>query len=160
METDMLVKLYDLPNPSEAYHRVEQAGVTLHRAMALDRGKILRFVRETFGEAWESECSVTLTAQPSTCMIAVHQKQVVGFACYDATAKAFFGPTGVLESFRGKGIGTALLYRTLEAMREAGYGYAIIGWVTDALEFYRKTCGAVPIPDSFPGVYRNTVNQN
>ena len=89
METDLLVKLYDLPNPDEAYCRVKQKGVTIHRAMALDRSKILRFVRETFGEAWESECSVTLTAQPSTCMIAVYQKQVVGFACYDATAVSY-----------------------------------------------------------------------
>lgn len=162
MGTDMLVKLYDLPDSTAVNRQLEQEGITLHRAMALDRSKILRFVRESFpnGEGWANECSVTLTKQPSTCMIAVWQKQVVGFACYDATAKGFFGPTGVSEQLRGKGIGTALLYRALEAMREEGYGYAAIGWVTDAFEFYQKTCGAIPIPDSFPGVYRHMIEHN
>jgi hypothetical protein len=41
---------------------------------------------------------------------------------------------------------------SLTAMRDAGYGYAIIGGVGPA-EFYRRTVGAIKIPDSNPGIY-------
>ena len=160
MDADMLVKLYNLPDSTEIYKKVAEQGVTIHRAMAIDRDKILNFVAENFYPAWVNETTLALSSQPTTCYIAVKEGKVVGFACYDATAKDFFGPTGVTESLRGKGIGTALLYRTLEAMREDGYGYAIIGWVSEALEFYQKTCNAAIIPDSFPGVYAHMVERN
>jgi predicted GNAT family acetyltransferase len=45
----------------------------------------------------------------------------------DATMKGFFGPTGVDEAQRGKGIGEALLIATLKGMREAGHAYGVIG---------------------------------
>jgi hypothetical protein len=42
-------------------------------------------------------------------------------------------------------------------MRMKGYGYAIIGWA-DPAEFYRKTVGAIEIPDhrgtTQPGIYK------
>ena len=160
MAADYLVKLYDLPSSEEITRKMKKEGVTIHRAMGLDRTRILDFIRENFYDAWVDETTVALSQQPLTCFIAVKDKKVVGFACYDATAKGFFGPTGVQESMRGKGVGTALLYRTLEAMREAGYGYAVIGWVTDAVEFYLKALDAIEIPDSFPGVYKNMIEQN
>ena len=64
------------------------------------------------------------------------------FACFDSSAKGFFGPIGVLSEYRGKRVGQSLLLKTLYAMKEYGYGYAIIGWVSDAELFYRKTVGA------------------
>lgn len=64
----------------------------------------------------------------------------MGFTCYDTSAKGFFGAIGVLPSERGKNIGTLLLLRTSVAMRE--YGYAMIGWVNEAEQFYRKTIAA------------------
>ena len=45
-------------------------------------------------------------------------------------------------------------------MREAGYGYAVIGWVSDAVEFYRKSLEILEIPDSFPGIYCHMIDQN
>ena len=42
-------------------------------------------------------------------------------------------------------------------MRDAGYGYAVIGWVGDAANFYRKTVGAQFIPGGEP---ENTVYAN
>ena len=49
------------------------------------------------------------------------------------------------------------ILRALEHMRDAGYGYAIIGWVSDAADFYRKTVGAQFIPGGEP---ENTVYAN
>ena len=82
----------------------------------------------------------------------VKEGEILGFACHDATTKAFFGPTGVLESARGQGIGEAMLIATLRGMREAGYGYAIIG-AAGPVAFYQKRLDAIEIPKSKPGVY-------
>lgn len=49
----------------------------------------------------------------------------------------FFGPTKVLESYQGKGIGKALLLRSLHALKDEGYIYAIIGGIGPA-RFYEK----------------------
>lgn len=91
---------------------------------------------------------------PITCYIATRGKQILGYACYNATAPDFFGPTAVAEAERGKGIGRALLLRSLASLREEGYGYAIIGGVGPAA-FYEKTVGATLITGSTPGVYRD-----
>jgi GNAT superfamily N-acetyltransferase len=88
----------------------------------------------------------------------VENEQMLGFGCYEATCKDFFGPTGVLESTRGRGIGKALLIACLHALREMGYGYAVIGGAGPT-QFYEKTVGAVIIPDSTPGVYRGLLKR-
>jgi len=42
-------------------------------------------------------------------------------------------------------------------MKDAGYGYAVIGWVDDAVGFYNKCIKHTKIPDSEPEntIYRN-----
>ena len=90
---------------------------------------------------------------PVSCFIAVKDGALVGFACHEATAKGFFGPTGVDDSCRGKGIGQALLVRTLLDMREQGYAYAVIGGAGPT-GFYERTVGATAIAGSVPGIYR------
>ena len=89
---------------------------------------------------------------PPTLFVAQRGDTIVGFACYDTTAKGFFGPTGVDETERGKGIGEALLMLTLRALRESGYGYAIIG-DPGPVGFYKRRLDAFEIPGSKPGVY-------
>ncbi|MFZ9935999.1 MAG: GNAT family N-acetyltransferase [Luteolibacter sp.] len=148
---DMLVRLYDLPDSTELYARVAAAGVSLRRARAFEKHTVAAFAR-TFSEKWASEVEVALTRQPAACFIATRDRQILGFACYDTTMRGFFGPTGVAESARGLGLGKALLMRSLEALRETGYAYAIIGGVGPR-EFYEKACGAIEIPGSDPGIY-------
>ena len=62
------------------------------------------------------------------------------------------------ESLRGRGIGKGLLLASLEAMRQEGYGYAVIGGVGPK-DFYAKVAGAVEIPDSTPGIYRDLLKE-
>jgi GNAT superfamily N-acetyltransferase len=148
----MLVRLYDLPEPSARIAALHQAGVDVRRALAPERHVVVSWVRQQFGEGWASECEVSFARLPISCFRAQRGQDVLGFACYDATAKAFFGPTGVLETERRQGIGTALLLAALQAMAAEGYAYAIIGGAGPA-EFYAKTVGAVPIAGSTPGIY-------
>jgi hypothetical protein len=100
-----------------------------------------------------SEVTVAMAHQPPGCLIAVINGRLAGFACYDATARGFFGPTGVAEASRGKGIGLALLFHTLQAMKAQGYAYAIIG-AAGPHEFYASAVGAVPIESDREDIYR------
>ena len=149
---DMLVRLYDLPESAGLYAEVASKGVTLRRARAFEKHTVAAFAREHFSEKWVSEVEVALTRQPVACFIATRDKQILGFACFDTTQRGFFGPTGVLESARGLGLGKALLLKSLEALREIGYAYAIIGGVGPR-EFYAKACGAIESPGSDPGTH-------
>ena len=150
---DMLVKLYDLPDSRTASAKLREEGIELRRALAPEKHKVIAWVRQTFSEAWASEADVAFARQPVSCFIAIDRRKIVGFACHDATCRNFFGPTGVEAVGRNKGIGAALLFACLEDMRQAGYGYAIIGGVGPA-EFYAKTVGAIAIEGSAPGIYR------
>ena len=85
-----------------------------------------------------------------------NEKKILGFAGYDCTYKDFFGPTGVDETQRGKGIGGALFLRCMEAMRDEGYGYAIIG-SAGPVDFYNKMSGAIVIENSSPGIYKELI---
>jgi GNAT superfamily N-acetyltransferase len=150
---DMLVKLYALPDAHAAYQRVLQAGITLRPALAPEKHKVIAWIRKQFSEAWASEAEVAFSRQPVSCFIAIRSGQIVGFACHDATCPNFFGPTGVEPGSRKSGIGAALLFACLEAMKAQGFGYAIIGGVGPAA-FYAKTVGAIAIEGSEPGIYR------
>ncbi|MDT3376314.1 GNAT family N-acetyltransferase [Labrys neptuniae] len=149
---DLLVKLYDLAPNKALDARLEDADVTLRRALPPELAAITEWIRRHFTAGWASEATVALCRQPVSCFIAVRHGQLLGFACYDATARGFFGPTGVDEAERGRGIGHALLLACLNDMRAQGYAYAAIGDV-GPVEFYARTVGATPIADSTPGIF-------
>ena len=151
---DMIVGLAHLPEVPVL------EGVKIKRAFVGDKTKILEFIREHFSEGWVCEAEHALLDTPPKCFIATENGKVIGFACYDSSARGFFGPIGIDPSRRGKDIGKALLIRTLNAMREFGYAYGIIGWVGSAENFYRKTVGAEFIKGGNPenSVYSNMIS--
>jgi len=99
---------------------------------------------------------VAISNKPGSCFVAIRESTIIGFACYDATALGFFGPIGVAASCRGKASGKALLKACLLDMKLKGYGYAIVGDVNDP-GYYQKAVGAIEIPDSSPGIYKNRI---
>lgn len=155
---DMLVKLYDLPDNGALLQELQEKGIRIIRAMAPNKIKVMNFVKSTFGDYWASECDVAFSNNPISCIIAVNKdKEVVGFACYETTCKAFFGPTGVLEQYRGLKIGKALLISALQGLKEMGYAYAIIGGPEEAIGFYEKSVNATVIPGSYPSIYKDMI---
>ena len=87
---------------------------------------------------------VAYSREPVSAFVAACAGHIVGFACYDIAYLDYFGPMGVREAERGRGIGARLVVATLTDMAERGYAYAVIGDVGPT-EFYAKVCGAVVI---------------
>jgi hypothetical protein len=145
---DMLVNLLKLPS----LDRLHDDSVNIRRAQPFEITPVRDFIKENFSVAWADEISVGFANKPVSVVIATRAGKVIGFAGYECTRKSFFGPTGVIETERGIGIGTALLIASLWGLRELGYVYAIIG-SAGPTDFYERVVGAVVIPDSEPGIY-------
>ncbi len=155
---DMLVKLYNIPNSHDIEKKILKNGIRVKKALAPDRSKIIAFSRICAKDDYSDEVRAAFSNNPVTCYIATREKELIGFACYEATARNFFGPMAVLESERKKGVGKALLLKALESMRELGYAYAIIGWpANSAVSFYKKCAGAIMIDEKSSGVYKRMI---
>ena len=150
---DMLVRLYDLPDKGKALERLGDQGIIVRRAAGPEKRTVADWIAAHFDQVWASEAEIAFTRQPVSCFLALKDKQILGFACHEATCRNFFGPTGVAESARGLGIGKALLLEALWDQRNQGYAYSIIAGVGPA-EFYEQAVGAVAIDGSDPGFFK------
>lgn len=151
---DLLVKLYALP--AENAVQTTTAEYEVRRAFAAEKGLVRRWIAQHFGDGWASESEAAFARLPISCFVAVVEDQIAGFACYDATTRGFFGPTGVAEAQRQRGVGRALLLATLHDMASQGYAYAIIG-AAGSTGFYMRDLDAIEIPGSAPGFYRGMI---
>src|SRR4030081_641018 len=106
---DLLVKLLKLPS----LEQLHDEGVNIRRAQPFEITRVRDFIEKTFSVAWADEISVGFATKPVTVVIATRDSRVIGFAAYECTRRAFFGPTGVAASERGRGIGSALLIASL-----------------------------------------------
>lgn len=117
-----------------------------------DDERMLAWIDDVFGGSWSSE------AFAGSNIAAWRNGDPVGFATVDALGLTFswletlarepgvglFGPLGVAPGERGRGLGTILLRRALDSLRQRGYARALIPAVGDAalLQFYVDAVGA------------------
>ena len=144
---DLLVNLLKLPA-----HSLTDKTIVIRRAQPFELSQVRNFITEKFSQSWADEVSAGFANKPVTVFLATIDRRIVGFAGYECTRRGFFGPTGVSEEARDKGIGTALLISALQGLRDMGYVYAIIGGA-GPVAFYKNAVGAFVIPDSDPGIY-------
>ncbi len=149
---DLLVNLLKLPPLETSLNELSEQGINIRRARPFEITPVREFIEGNFSLAWADEISVGFANKPVTVYIATREGSVIGFAGYECTRKAFFGPTGVAETERGRGVGRALLIASLWGLSELGYVYGIIGRA-GPVEFYQETVDAIVIPDSEPGIY-------
>ncbi|HEY5813829.1 MAG TPA: GNAT family N-acetyltransferase [Terrimicrobiaceae bacterium] len=150
---DLLVRLYDLPPSGPLLMTLRDNGIEVRRAIAAEKATVSTWIGAHFSKGWSSECEIAFSRQPIGCMIAVHEGLLLGFCCHGVVCPDFLGPLGVIEEWRQHNLGTALLLASLDALRNLGYAYAIIGWA-GPVEFFVKTVGATIIENSEPGIYR------
>ncbi|GLU44254.1 GNAT family N-acetyltransferase [Allomuricauda sp. NBRC 101325] len=156
---DMLVRLLDLPDISEEEKFLfENKGIVFKRPIRPEKSIVVDWVGKHFSKNWADETEAAFYSLPVNCFIAQREQEILGFACFESTSKNFFGPTGVLDEERGKGIGKILLVKSLMALKEMGYAYAIIGGVGPA-PYYEKTVNAKIIEGSEKNIYQNLLKQ-
>ena len=149
---DLLVNLLKLPAVDESPDFI------VRRAQPFEFSAVRDFVAANFSLTWADEISVGFARQPISVFVATMQRELVGFSAYECTRRGFFGPTGVIETAQGIGVGKALLLASLWGLREMGYVYAIIGGA-GPVRFYQKAVGAIIIPGSEPGIYTDILKK-
>ena len=154
---DLFVNLYEKDYLNEIKLKLKNEEVKIKRLLSPNSDNLIDFVTSHFNSQWASEVKAGAYKENPTCFIATHENEIVGFACYDATAKGYFGPTGVNKNYRGQNIGQLLLLTTLNSMKEAGYGYAVIGSVgKDVVPFYSKYLNVIE-SNSKPNIYSRMI---
>jgi GNAT superfamily N-acetyltransferase len=113
------------------------------RATKQTSERVLAFIEKEFGRIWRFEAGRAFENDPATLFYVEVDNAIAGFAAHDANNRGlgFFGPTGVARALRGRGLGGRLLHASLADLRRLGHESVVIPW-TDALDFYRKACGA------------------
>lgn len=154
----MLVRLMELPDVSEKENQLGTENIIFRRPIPPEKSFVCDWVMDHFGQYWKNETEAAFSQLPVNCFIAQKDNDILGFACFESTAKNFFGPTGTLENMRGKGIGKVLLVKSLLALKEMGYAYAIIGGVGPA-DFYKNTVNATLIEGSEISIYLNLIRK-
>jgi mycothiol synthase len=124
---------------------VPKATESVRRPTHASADRVLGFVDREFGKIWRFEVEKAFQREVVPAFIAEEEGEITGFAAHDVNNRGlgFFGPAGVSPSRRGRGLGRALLVECLRDLRKMGYNRAVIPW-TDALGFYRRSCGAEP----------------
>jgi mycothiol synthase len=84
-------------------------------------GDWVRVIRETAGKIVQGD-------SPARLLAAVEDGRVVAFSHFENER---FGPIGVAAAQRGRCLGQVLMYRTLEAQRQAGFRVAWFLWSDD-----------------------------
>lgn len=94
---------------------------------------LFRFLHAEFPGDWqryarEAIARIEQGDSPTRLWIAHERGEVVGYSHFEGER---FGPIGVAQSQRGRGIGQVLMYRTLQAMRLQGLHTAFFMWSDD-----------------------------
>lgn len=155
---DLLVPVYKLPPVDLSFPDLRAAGVTVRRANPWELSATRRFIEKHFAITWADEAAVGFANKPVSVWLAVEAGEIIGFAAHECTRRNYFGPTGVAETARGRGVGAALLLACLADQRAMGYAYSIIGGA-GPVPFYQKHCGAIEIADSVPGIYTDLLKK-
>src|SRR5690242_19267700 len=101
---DYLVNLSLIEANPALEQRLAASGIGIKCALAPELELATGWVWQKFGAGWAGEMTVAFSRQPPTCFLATRDQELLGFSCHEATARGFFGPTGVDEAARGQGI--------------------------------------------------------
>jgi len=108
---------------------------------------LMKFLKNYFGGDWYTRAyGLILHNRKDQVFIAVKESEVIGY-CQFWNGEGYewympgphFGPIGVREDMRGKGVGTLLLYKCLKAMKERGIHNAFLLWAREEVrKFYER----------------------
>ena len=114
MYQDLIVNLY-LDHLNKEIN-LKNNDIKIKRVLSPHSDKVISFIESTFTKGWASEAKAALYHNNPTCFIAVKDNDIIGFACYDATAKGYFGPIGVDSGYNGLKL-VSIYYCSIKAMK-------------------------------------------
>ncbi|MBA2277594.1 MAG: GNAT family N-acetyltransferase [Chloroflexia bacterium] len=132
------------PITGEQEAALARAGVIVRPAAPTDILPLLQFL-DTHFSAWGDDARPVLRdlfagdPRPVTMFVAEDAEDNGAIIGYAQTRNERFGPFGVDEAYRGRGVGAVLLSKTLLAMRANGFHCAWFLWTSDrAARLYQQ----------------------
>ena len=114
------------------------------RGVPSDLAWLPEAVARRFSDSWASEVDIALRMDRASVWYLGARTDLLGFAVNSLWARNAFGPMGVAESQRGRGLGAALLVRALRDLRVRGVERCVVAWIGPK-EFYDRYMHTVSV---------------
>ncbi len=131
---DANIVLFDYTPYRDREKRLSEEGVQVRSLKPNEIPLLLSFLREHMPGDWLRHCRDLLTdvtkgiGDYDQFIVALYKGRVVGWCQFEGE---HFGPYGVVEDMRGKGIGTLLMAKCLAKMRQKGHHNAWVLWTSE-----------------------------
>lgn len=137
----------DLANQSFGTQREEaqlaREGLVLRRIDESSLPGVIKLLQDNEWWIWCDEVAIAAQNRPASAFLIARGDRVVSFAAYDACMfYGTFGPTGTDPAFRGRGLGTILLKKCLQELKQRGERKCEIAWV-GPVAYYARQVDAV-----------------
>ena len=143
LSMDASIVLFTIPEKTIGIEKTLRAnGIDIRSYHRSDLVRFMNFLEQTMPSDWVRVERRNLRKiaeggfHPEQVMVVTKGDDIIGYCQFEGS---HFGPFGVSDAYQGKGIGTVLLGRTLERMRQEGYHDAWVMWTDDvAANVYGK----------------------
>ncbi|MCX6143396.1 MAG: GNAT family N-acetyltransferase [Ignavibacteriales bacterium] len=140
---DSSIVLFTVPEKTvEMEKKLKEDGIEIRFYHRNDLVRFMEFLEQTMPSDWVRVERRNLRKiveggfHPEQVVLVTKGDDIIGYCQFDGS---HFGPFGVSDAYQGRGIGTVLLARTLERMRQEGYHDAWVMWTDDlAAKVYGK----------------------
>jgi ribosomal protein S18 acetylase RimI-like enzyme len=129
---DALISKFQVTNEVlEQEKKLATEGIIVRPYERSDLVPFLNFLSENMPGPWLEDARRNLIAltrglfDEDAILLAMDGNRIIGYCQYE---REHFGPFGVSNEYQGRGVGSVLLARTLERMRQKGYHSAWVLW--------------------------------
>jgi len=120
---------------------MHEESLEIRVATPSEKGELGKWIEKKFTVFWRDETERAFSKEIPSVIIAKNRNNtILGFATVDGVAPGRFGPTGVDETMRGRGLGTVLLFDAFQFLKREGREEAVVHW-TDLFFFYTQVPG-------------------
>jgi GNAT superfamily N-acetyltransferase len=128
-------------------HLEKEDGLEFSSVGGSEQIEVLDWIEAHFYPLWRSESAYALNRPaPSVFISRDKTGELLGFATINGVAPGRFGPMGVSDDQRRRGIGTILLFDAFQALKDQRFTKATVHW-TGQLYFYTQVPGLKGVRD-------------
>ena len=143
LSMDAPIVLFTIPEKTvELQSRLQKDGIEIRAYRRTDLVQFMEFLEKSMPSDWVRVERRNLRKiveggfHPEQVTVVIKEGGIIGYCQFEGS---HFGPFGVSDAYQGRGIGTVLLARTLERMRQEGCHNAWVMWTDDlAARVYSK----------------------